>query len=505
MIDRTNYYARLGLPINATPEEVRRAYRNAALKLHPDTNVEAGATEFFLQAHEAFEVLVNAERRAAYDSKLPSEAKTPPKVHISVVYSSPTLQNIQQMQFVYALVELQTREKVESQSAPPLNLSLVVDTSTSMQGEAMETVKSTALELIRQLRSQDRLSLVAFSDKATVLLPASSILDKKQAVDAVVRLKPHGATEIYQGLNAGLNEILLFRTSNQINHILLLTDGRTYGDEAHCFRLAEQAAENGIVISALGIGHKWNDAFLDTLTSRTGGNCLYVSRPQDIKHFLNEKIKILEKSYADRVIYDFKTGPGVSMVYAMRIFPDVCVLNPESPFQMGSIPEGSRLAVLLELQVEHMPEQTETVILTEGKINMEIPSRIVPKYSWVLRTERPVSSDPPSGSPPYPIMQAVSRMTLYRMQEKAQKEAAEGKISEATRRLQHLATHLLANGEAELASTVIKEVQVIEGKRGMSEQGKKDIKYGTRALMLPSSVSIPEEKDLNTGSKGGNE
>jgi Ca-activated chloride channel homolog len=485
-----NYYARLGLHIQATPEEIRRSYREAARRLHPDTNVEYGATEFFLEVQEAFDVLSNPDRRSAYDAELPADAREVPKVIISTHYSSPALQKTSQNQILYVLFDIKAAERDQQQASPPLNICLVVDSSTSMQGEAMDTVKSAAVELIQQLRDQDRLSLVAFSDKAQVLLPAAFRFSREQAISAVRMLRPQGGTEIFTGLSAAFSEVLHNRSPNSINHILLLTDGRTYGDEKDCHSLAEQATDSGIVISALGIGHKWNDVFLDSLTARTGGSSVFIASPQDIRHFLNEKIELLGRSYADRVFYDFEPGPGVSIHYALRTAPDVAVLDTSSPLQLGRVPCGSRLTVLVELLVSPTAVQEKQVLLTRGRLTMEIPSRAVPKYSWDISTACAVSGEPHNSSPPPQVIQAVSRMTLYRMQEKAQVDIQAGNIAEATRRLSHLATNLLSRGENQLAETVLGELDHLKKTQHLSEEGGKRIKYGTRALLLPASIEL---------------
>jgi Ca-activated chloride channel homolog len=494
-----NHYARLGLQVDASSEDIRQAYRRAARKLHPDTNTAPGETEFFLQAQEAFDVLSDPNLRLKYDSALPEEAKSPPNLSITTLYSAPTLQKRSQPQVVYALVNIEMGSEAGEQSIPPLNIGLVVDSSTSMQGEVMESVKSTVLELIHQLHDQDRLCLVAFSDRARILLPASDRFDREQAARAVNKLHPHGATEIFSGLAAGFQEIQLNRLPNAVSHIFLLTDGRTYGDEQQCYDLADQAGAAGVVISALGIGSRWNDAFLDSLAAKTGGSSQYVCEPSDIRKILNEKMKLLEKSYADRLAYDFTTGPGVSLRYAMRTFPDVSVLEPSSPLQLGSISAGSALCFLMELHAAPQSEEEEEVLLTEGRLLMEIPSRLVPKVSVPLITERPILAEPIDAAPPQTVMQAVSRMTLYRMQEKAQADVSAGRFAEATRRLQYLATRLLSHGEQKLAQTVMQEVSHIQEKQDLSEEGRKQIKYGTRALLLPA-VAFPESRP---GSAGG--
>ena len=62
------YYAILGLKEDASPEEVRKAYRKLALHYHPDRNRgDAGAEERFKAISEAYAVLIDPERRRLYD------------------------------------------------------------------------------------------------------------------------------------------------------------------------------------------------------------------------------------------------------------------------------------------------------------------------------------------------------------------------------------------------------------------------------------------------------
>src|ERR671935_599039 len=67
MATATDYYGLLGLPRNATEEQIRSAYRKLARQYHPDVNKEDGAAEKFKQITEAYEVLSDAERRQRYD------------------------------------------------------------------------------------------------------------------------------------------------------------------------------------------------------------------------------------------------------------------------------------------------------------------------------------------------------------------------------------------------------------------------------------------------------
>src|ERR1035438_2735739 len=62
-----DYYATLGVARGADAEAVKRAYRKQARKFHPDVSKEKNAEEKFKEVQEAYEVLRDSDKRAAYD------------------------------------------------------------------------------------------------------------------------------------------------------------------------------------------------------------------------------------------------------------------------------------------------------------------------------------------------------------------------------------------------------------------------------------------------------
>ena len=62
-----DYYEVLGIARSATDEEIKRAFRKLAFKYHPDRNRDDGAEEKFKEVNEAYEVLSDPDKRAAYD------------------------------------------------------------------------------------------------------------------------------------------------------------------------------------------------------------------------------------------------------------------------------------------------------------------------------------------------------------------------------------------------------------------------------------------------------
>ena len=67
MTTKRDYYEVLGINRDASPDEIRRAYRGLARKFHPDVNKEPDAETKFKEINEANAVLSDPDKRAMYD------------------------------------------------------------------------------------------------------------------------------------------------------------------------------------------------------------------------------------------------------------------------------------------------------------------------------------------------------------------------------------------------------------------------------------------------------
>lgn len=481
---KPDYYAVLGVFRDASQEDIKQSYFESAQRLHPDKNVAAGETELFLEVQQAYEVLSNPKRRNLYDATLPPDIETNSLVKHEILFSRPNLVTLNEKQLIYVLLEISPREESEKLPTPPLNICLVLDRSTSMQGDKMDMVKATAIQLLRGLRSEDVLSVVAFSDRAEVVIPASIDKDRRAQEGRIHMIQPSGATEIYHGLKAGLQEIRRTLNPSRINHIILLTDGQTYGDEKACLALAEEAAAQNIGITGMGIGHEWNDIFLDALASKTGGSSAYISKPKDIQRLLIDKFNALASTYADDVILDFKIQEHATVNYAFRLQPEGGAIEVESPMHLGPILRDAPLHVLIEFVVNSGALDKDICTILNGSLKLSIAARSAPVPPIRIKLDREVRANPSPEPPPTRILSALSRLTLYRMQDRARTAADEGQYDKAAHHLHNLATHLLSQGEHSLAKTALFEADHLEKMHSWSASGNKDIKYSTRALLL---------------------
>jgi Ca-activated chloride channel family protein len=479
-----DFYSLLHIPYDATPEEIRSAYFGFARTMHPDVNHDPEVKDEFLAIQQAFETLSNPKKKATYDASLPAEVRNVPKISVGTQYSMSAIPLMGEPQLAYALVDLVCTADAGKGRLSPSHVCLVLDRSTSMQGPRMDMVKSSALILLQQLRAQDFLSVVVFSDRAEVLIPPTHASALSKSDHRISLLQTGGGTEILQGLTRGIEQLRM--TDNSfIRHMVMLTDGHTYGDDEECLKVAKAAAEEGISINVLGIGHEWNDDLMDRISGLSGGNAMLIATPRDLEHFMMQKLSELETIYARGLRLEFETSPDFNLRFAFRLSPNVGMLDTTSPILLGDIHHRRSVSFLLEFMVPPLTREEEHLKLAQGYIRMEIPGQKIPPTRIMVNLSRPVRANVEVESPPAVIIEAMSKLTLYRMQERVRHEVEEGQIDKATKHMHYLATHLLTQGDRELAHTVLIEAEHIQQSRRFSSEGEKRIKYGTRALILP--------------------
>jgi Ca-activated chloride channel family protein len=485
-----NFYDLLGIAAEATAEEIKTAYRNAARRFHPDLNPDPSALEELKLIADAYAILSDSAQRQAYNAAL-AKIGGGPLLTPQVITSRTALHYLDEPQVLYALVTLRPSITAQKLPAPPVNLCLVIDRSTSMQGERLDRVKTAAQAIIDTLRENDAFCAVSFSDRAEVVIPLlRGPAERTVAKARLSTLDAAGGTEMLEGLLGGLCTLQPQLSPTAVNHLLLLTDGHTYGDEDRCLLLAKLAANDGITLSAFGIGDEWNDKFLDELTGMTGGTATYINSSEQVKAFVQERVKGLGTAYAERVNLRILPDRDVKVLSAFRIGTEPGPVAVETgPLPLGSVPRETGLTVLLKFLVPPLPANSPT---PRPIARLSAVADIV---SLGRRDERttvdiilPVQAAAATAKPPSALLTALSHLSQYRLQERASQAVSDGNIAEATQCLSTLGTRLLASGQTQLAKVALAEARRLEKTQVLSEGGKKNLKYGTRALLMTAPM-----------------
>jgi Ca-activated chloride channel family protein len=479
-----NLYAILGVPPEASQDDIREAYRIMARRFHPDANPNEGADVQFRDIATAYEILGDPGARIQYDLARREFKDEPAYFSLRVTPSKRVLTALDEPQVLYLLLEVAPHQSQKrSRADSRLNLTLVLDRSTSMRGVRLDKVKIAAQQIIDQLTPDDILSVVTFSDRADVVIPAQPVRDKMSLRAQVSMMRADGSTEIYQGLMAGVEQVRRHAGPRRVNHVILLTDGRTYGDEKHCLALAEEVGSEGISISGMGIGEEWNDIFLDEVAAQTGGTSAYVNSPSAVVHFLNDRVRSLGDSFVERMQLSVAPDADASLESAFKLTPNPQPIDiTPQPILLGGLEYSRPASILVQLQ---MPPTNRTGFRTVARLDVtgDILAAHRQGFKVLSDISVEVAENPEPEDPPLAILDALGKLSLYKMQQKAEAALQSGNVDEATRRLENLATRLLANGQDDLAQMAMVEARRVYNTNMLSEQGRKTLKFGTRMLL----------------------
>ena len=487
-----DYYAILGIPRSASVEDIRRAYREAALRLHPDKNPGEEAAELFLQVNKAYEVLSDGEQRSAYDQQLLAmemELASKASFRSRVIQSRKRLLHLDEPQVHYLLLDIEPSQDLP-EFRPPINLSIVMDRSTSMRGQRLDQLRSAVLKILQAMGEADSTSIIAFSDRAELIVSPEQSREMSVARARLSLLQAGGGTEIGKGLEMGMEELQRNFSKEGVNHLILLTDGRTYGDEEMCIAMADRASEQGVIVHAVGIGSDWSDRLLDDLATRSGGSVAFLETPKSIMEVMDRIYAGMGRTVASRVRLGGSIAQQVDLRSAFRLLPEPMPMGDSLPMALGHLPREGIIRLLLEVVIHPIGPMRE-LTLAHFTIDGDVLGREADSVALPLDVRIPVSNEPDPDPPPEEITSALSLISLYRLQEKARHEAELGQSAQAARRLENLATQLLAGGERELARAALSEADRLAQSRRLSTEGEKILKYGTRALLLPARTGEP--------------
>lgn len=478
-----DYYAVLGILDDADDDTIKQAYRRQARLYHPDSG--HGDVDKFLQAQEAYEVLQDVVLRRAYDRQREQRGLTAvAPITLELQQSRKHLPPLSVAQMLYVLVEIYPH-KNSSGRRQRLNLALVIDRSTSMNGARMQNVKIAANDLLDVLDPEDRLALVTFSDRAEVIAPSDYAANSRNFKSAIAAMTPAGGTEIYQGLQAGLAEVRRHASSECVNHVILLTDGRTYGDEERALLEARHASAEGINISAFGIGEDWNDEFLDNLVRLGGGVSHYIRAPSEVRTVLKQQIQGLGNTVVQRLRLEFNTVPYVRIqsVYRAAPYMEDLDYSGDNTILLGNLMVNEPIAVVLEMLVEQ--QQMGDLRLARLELAAEEAATLTP-----IRLRQDISvtvTQEPLEEPISPkLLNYLARLSVFQLQERAWKALGGGQINDATRYLESAATRLFDMGHRELGQAAMLEVGRLYRGGDPTQEGRKKLRYGTRSLTLPA-------------------
>ncbi|MFJ8748473.1 von Willebrand factor type A domain-containing protein [Streptomyces sp. NPDC102441] len=214
-------------------------------------------------------------------------------------------------------VGLATRTASETGKRPPAALTFVVDISGSMSEPGRLDLAKTSLGILAdELRDDDSVSLVTFSDEAETRLPMTRLQGNRTKVrDAIEEMEPADSTNVAAGVERGYDEAVEGHRKGANNRVVLLSDalantGETDAD-AILERIGDARKEYGITLFGVGVGSDYGDEMMERLTNKGDGNTTYIAdETQARKVFVDQlpaHVELRARDAKAQVAFDRKT------------------------------------------------------------------------------------------------------------------------------------------------------------------------------------------------------
>jgi Ca-activated chloride channel family protein len=412
------------------------------------------------------------------------------ELNIQSMLSRPTVPVMNVEQLVYCLLELRPGETSVAHSSLPLNLCLVLDRSGSMHGNKIENLRDATMLVIDMLQPQDFISVIFFNSRTEVAFPSQRITDEARRAELkarVAQLRADGGTNMAPAMEAGLIELRKQMSvaggpgGTHVNRLVLLTDGITE-KEKRCLEQAENASRIGVPITGLGIGKDWNDKLMQDIGMRSGGDADYIATPEQIRTHFARTVQQMQAVALQRVSMNLRPSLGIDVRNVFRVYPLIARLEagqgPERAQNiiLGELERGHGQTLLVEFVVPARPEGSYRIAQVD--VEYDVPQSGLIQQRVGLDILLSYAHNPAMvPSPDANIMNLVEKVSAFKLQTRALEDLEKGNVQSATQKLRGALTHLLNQGDTELAATVQSELNNLEKGRMMSPEGRKTIRF----------------------------
>ena len=248
----------------------------------------------------------------------------------------------------------------------PLNISLVIDRSGSMEGEPLDYAKRACAYVVDLLEPDDILSVITFEENADVIMPARRVANKALVKDYINRIYTGNTTNLYEGLMTACQQVASVKTASTLNRVLLLTDGEPTAGPRDFSSIVGQVAEQkgrGITVTALGFGPDYNEELMAGIARRSGGNYYYIARPELIPEVFRRELDTLMKITARNLRLRLLLPRGVSV---RQVYGQQPVLGPRSAeATLIDVEADTGVSSLWELEMTPRPSGTYRLAVAE--------------------------------------------------------------------------------------------------------------------------------------------
>jgi len=303
---------------------------------------------------------------------------------------------------------------------PTLNLGLVIDRSGSMQGKKILYARQAACYAIEQLLPTDRVSVTIYDDQVETLVPSTLAKDKTQITRQIERIHPRNTTALHAGWVEGGVQVSQYLDSEQLNRVILLSDGLANQGETNPDVIASDVkglAQRGVSSTTMGVGDDYNEDLLEAMSESGDGNYYYIESSEQLPEIFQMELQGLMATLGRNVTLGIEPQGDVVLV---DVFNDL-ELTPQGHFKLPNLVMGNPFVVVVRLKVSPMVGEQQANLCDfhlawEGNEQQEHPQlRSMFQLPVVASTELEE----------YPFNPEVQRQVALMMSARAKQEAVQ--------------------------------------------------------------------------------
>jgi len=255
-------------------------------------------------------------------------------------------------------VALQAAEREQASKRPPVNMALVIDKSGSMQGERIQQARQAALAAVDRLRDDDIISVVAFDDNVTVLVPATKASSRAEIRRGIEQIQANGSTALFAGTSKGAAEVRKFLEREKVNRVVLLSDGQANVGPDSPGALGELGGslmKDGISVTTIGLGLGYNEDLMVRLARESDGNHSFVENANDLVSIFDREFGEAMSVIAQDVQIRIECGAGIRPLRTLGRSSEISGQTVIT--QLNQLYGGQERHLLLEVEVPaHEPD-----------------------------------------------------------------------------------------------------------------------------------------------------